>query len=1100
MTSKSALIKALIMAVSFGSVSNSFAKEDAMASLWLQSKVQGTISDENGIIAGASITIKGKGISTFSDDNGNFSLTEIESGSVIVISYVGYQTQEITYTNQTNLKIQLAADMADLDEIVVVAYGTTKKSSFTGSASVVKAEQIEKISGSGFAEALQGASAGVNVTNNEGNPGGNSRIQIRGISSMSGSSDPLYIVDGMPYEGQLNTISQSDIESITVLKDAAASSLYGSRAANGVVVITTKRGKSDKPQINLRSSWGTSDNAVANPVKADPYEHLLNTWEGMYNDQFYKYGRSKNEAGEWASDNVLGKILKGVKNSKGENTYVSPFRHINENYVLHDGQGNAYINPNLEMVWNESDYDFYGAVFSRKLRQDYGIDLSGTANEGKTNYFLSAGYLDDNGYASKQYFRRNNFRANVTSQITDWLQVGGNLSYSNARQNLSGASRALDFTTSLQSPWLRNADNTDWEYSLKSGERMFDYGSYTNNFFGIQALNNGGDYWNNPNDESFNNNLNNMISSRFFAEVSLPFNLKFKSALSIDNNIDKFFGYGSAIHDASQQAPYGITVITNGGNATRRNVDKKSVTFNNILSWEQNFGKHNFSALAGQEAYSMNLHFDESYGEGIMQVGQYELGSTSRNWSNNSYHDRYALLSYLGKVDYNYDSKYFLSGSFRRDGSSRFHPDNRWGNFYSAGLSWRISSEEFLKDVSWLNNLSFRTSYGTSGNDKLIPRNMDGTAADEIYYAYQGVYSPDNLYTVPGLRPSAFPSPDLLWEKNKQFNAAFDFSLFNRINGTIEYYNRASQDLLFYREFPLSAQVGDATGLNTNLGNLTNSGFEFTLGADIIRKEDFNWKADFNISTLKNEITYLPGGEFTYENRSAGYKVAQGKSLFEFFMVKNAGVNPDNGNMQYWVKDENKTDWVTTEDYSKVTTEDYQYIGSTLPKAFGSLTNSFAYKGIDLSVMLYYSLGGKMYDYSYIERTALRGGVGVIQDLVTDRWKNPGDQALFPKWSDDDYSSTRKASDFYVFDNDYLRLRNVTLGYNLPENILSRLTLSKVRIFVSGDNLLTFGKAKNRYSDPETGLSGNNYNGSADTDNGIQGARRVYTGGLQVSF
>ncbi|MGH2624712.1 MAG: TonB-dependent receptor plug domain-containing protein, partial [Sphingobacterium sp.] len=355
-----------------------------------------------------------------------------------------------TYTDQTNLKIQLVPDMADLDEIVVVAYGTTKKSSFTGSASVVKAEQIEKISGSGFAEALQGASAGVSVTNNEGNPGGNSRIQIRGISSMSGSSNPLYVVDGMPYEGQLNTISQSDIESITVLKDAAASSLYGSRAANGVVVITTKKGKSAKPQINLRSAWGTSDNAVVNPTKADPYEHLLNTWEGMYNDQFYKYGLSQKEAGDWASKNVLGKILKSVKNSKGENTYVSPFRHINENYVLHNGDGQPYINPNLEMVWNESDYDFYGAVFSRKLRQDYGIDLSGTANDGKTNYFLSAGYLDDNGYASKQYFKRNNFRANVTSQITDWLQIGGNLSYSNARQNTSGASRALVFTTTMQ--------------------------------------------------------------------------------------------------------------------------------------------------------------------------------------------------------------------------------------------------------------------------------------------------------------------------------------------------------------------------------------------------------------------------------------------------------------------------------------------------------------------------------------------------------------------------------------------------------------------------------------------------------------------------
>ena len=482
-----------------------------------------------------------------------------------------------------------------------------------------------------------------------------------------------------------------------------------------------------------------------------------------------------------------------------------------------------------------------------------------------------------------------------------------------------------------------------------------------------------------------------------------------------------------------------------------------------------------------------------------MQIGQYELGSTTRNWSNDSYRDRYTLLSYFGKVDYNYDNKYFVSGSVRRDGSSRFHPDNRWGNFYSGGVSWRISQEDFLKDIAWLDNLSFRASYGTTGNDKLIARTASGISGEEILYAYQGVYSADDLYTVAGLRPAAIATPDLKWEKNQQFNTAFDFTLFNRITGTVEYYSRNAQDLLFYKSLPLSAQAGEAIGQNTNLGNLRNSGFEFTLGVDAIRKEDFNWKIDANLSTLKNEITYLPGGAFTYDNRTAGYKVEEGKSLFEFYMVKNAGVNPETGNMQYWVKGADE-EWSTTEDFSVVTTDDYQYAGSALPKVYGSLTNSFSYKGIDLSFMFYYSLGSHMYDYAYTEQTTLRGGVGVVQDLVQDRWKNPGDQALLPRWSDDDYSSTRKASDFYVFKNDYLRLRNVTLGYNLPKNLLDRLALSNLRVFVSGDNLLTFGAAKNRYSDPETGLSGNNYNGNADTDNGLQGARRVYTGGLQISF
>ncbi|ULT26548.1 TonB-dependent receptor plug domain-containing protein [Sphingobacterium sp. E70] len=275
-----------------------------------QQEITGQVSDKNGPIVGASVSVKGSAIATYTDQQGRFKLSKLNPGAIIVVSYVGYGSREVKYEGQSNLSISLDATSTDLDEVMVVAYGTAKKSTFTGSATVVKKEQLEKIGGSGFAETLQGMSPGVNVTNNEGNPGGDSRIQIRGISSMSGSSNPLYVVDGMPYDGQLTSIAPSDIESITVLKDAAASSLYGSRAANGVIVITTKKGKSAKPTLNFKSTWGTSDNAVGNPTKATPEEQLLNTWEGMYNDQFYRYNRTSKEAGDWASENVLGKLLK----------------------------------------------------------------------------------------------------------------------------------------------------------------------------------------------------------------------------------------------------------------------------------------------------------------------------------------------------------------------------------------------------------------------------------------------------------------------------------------------------------------------------------------------------------------------------------------------------------------------------------------------------------------------------------------------------------------------------------------------------------------------------------------------------------------------
>lgn len=1066
-------------------------------------KVTGTISDDMGPVAGASIVVKGTSNGTISDSDGKFVLGNLKKGDVLVISFVGMETQEIVWNGQSALHIDLQSDTQKLDEVVVVAYGTAKKSSFTGSASVVKAEQLEKISGSGFVEALQGMSAGVSVVNNEGNPGSDSRIQIRGISSMSGNTTPLYVVDGMPYDGTLNSINPSDIESMTVLKDAAAASLYGSRAANGVVVITTKKGKVGKPTINFRGAWGTSDLAVPHPEKADPYQQLLNVWRAIYNDQYYVNGNSMQDAGDYASQTVLSHHVNPRTNSNGETVYVTPFKSMDPSqYVLHDGNGNSWTNPNLEMVWDESDWNWYDAVYSKKLRQDYGIDLSGSSADGKTQYFTSLGFLNDKGYSNIDYYKRYSFRTSVTSEVNSWLSMGGNLAYSYARQTSHGFNRALVFSNTLNSPYLRNADNTDWEYSEKTGERMYDYGTNNANFFGAHILSKG-DYWNNPNDEDFDSNEYSTISAKYFAEIKLPYNLKFRTAANIDDNTQNAYGYGSAVHGGDQLAPYGVTVKTTGGSASRTTYKTTSLTWNNLLTWEGTFGDHSLNAMIGHEYYHYNQQYNYGYGEGIMQLGQYELESTTTNWAVSSNRIRYALLSFLGKVDYNYANRYYLSASFRRDGSSRFSKSSRWGNFFSVGGSWRISKEAFMESTNdWLDNLSLRASFGTSGNDKLYLRNTsNGSTGDEIWYAYQAYYESDDLYGTAGYRPSSVATPDLKWEKNKQFNVAVDFSLWNRLSGTVEYYTRNSVDLLYYKSLPLSAQVGSATGVNTNLGDVRNSGVEITLSATAIQTKDFQWNIDFNFSTLKNEVTYLPGGAYTYTNRVANYRLEEGKSLYEFYMPKNAGVNPENGNMRFWIKNDDGTGWTTTEDFSEVTTDDYQWCGSAIPKAFGSITNSFKWKDFDLSMMWYASFGSKMYDYVYLENTTVRDGVGVVWDLVEGKvWEKPGDEALFPRWSASDYSSTRRATDFYLFNNDYFRLRNLTIGYTLPRLLTQKMHLSYVRLYLSGDNLWTLGPAANRHTDPETGLLGNNYNGNANTDNGLQSARRVFMGGIQLTF
>jgi TonB-linked SusC/RagA family outer membrane protein len=1060
--------------------------------------VTGTVTETSGApLPNVSITVKGTTAGVVSGVSGSYSISVPSGNSVLVFSFVGFATQEVAVNNRTNLDVVMSETAQEMDEVIVVAYGTAKKSTFTGAAAVVKSEQIQKISSVNAVESLQGMTAGVNITNNEGSPGRDSRIQIRGIGTMrdAAASNPLYVVDGVPYDGKLNSISTSDIESLTILKDAAASALYGSRAANGVVVITTKRGKSGAPVVNFKASWGTSDNAVKNPTKADPYQTMLYIWRANYNDGLYLHNMSVADASNYASSLGISQSVAARTNSQGQTVYVSPFKSVPLNqYVLHDGNGNPHVNPNLEMVWEPSDWDFYGAVYSRKLRQDYSFDVSGATNDGKTSYFFSASHLNDNGYGIAQYYKRYGFRANVTSKIKDWLTMGGSLAYSYGRQAGSGGNRMLVFSNSLNSPWLRNADNTDWEYSLKTGSRMKDYGTNVGEFFGIHSLDGmggQGDYWNNPEDYSFSNDEDGMMTAHYSAEITLPFDVKYKTNINYDDIGRNHYGYGSAVHEWNQVAPYGITVRTDGGSANRRNNKVASLTWNNLLTWDKSFGDHNINLLAGHEFYSRTETEAATSGAGIMEIGRYEVSNTTKNWSGSSFRDRYALLSFFGQAQYNYQNKYYLSGSVRRDGSSRFHPDQRWGNFFSVGASWRISQEAFMQDIDWLNNLALRASYGATGNDNV------GTL-----YAYQSYYEPYNMYGEPGLRKSSNAANDLHWEENRQINVAIDFTITNRFTGTIEYYRRNSEGLLAEKDLPYSFNAG-ASKINTNLGDILNTGFEFGLGVKVLQNRDFTWNINANFTTLHNEILKLPGGAYTFDIYRTTAKRTVGRSVMEHFLPKNAGVNPENGRLRYWVQDGNGN-WSTTEEWSNVSlARDGQFVGSSIPKGYGSITNSFAWKGFDFSFMFYGSYGSVIYDYQLLENYSIRAGVSPVPSIVDGNvWMKPGDNTKFPRWSMENktIAGQNTNTDLFIVNNSFLRLRNLTLGYSLPKALLQKVGISNLRLYVTGDNLLTFSPTVKYHVDPESGLRGNTYNGNGDNDSGIQGARRVYMGGIQISF
>lgn len=1064
-----------------------------------QTRVKGTVVDEEGLpIVGATVMATPSKVGTITDMDGKFDLSTKAGDKSLNVSFIGYATEVVKI--QPTVRVVLKSDATEMDEVIVVAYGSAKKSSFTGSASVVKADKLEKFSGTGFTDALQGMTAGVNVTADANNPGAEARIAIRGVTNMAGNTTPLYVVDGVPYDGSLNSINPNDIETLTVLKDAAAASLYGSRAANGVVIITTKTGKSGKTKVSFNATWGTSDNAVKWLKKADPKQTLLLFWEGLYNDAHYFNGQSKQEAGDYASSSLLGKLFNSkVTNSQGQQIYVSPFKHIDEDWVMHDGNGNPYINPNLQYVWNEEDWDWYGAYYKHKLRQNYSVDLSGASKDGKTNYFTSIGYLDDKGYGGNDYYTRYSFNANVNSEINKWLSMGGGVRYSYYRQNTGGNTRALNFNTSLSSPYLRNKDNTDWERSLLNGDKVYYFGQYTQSYFGVSPFGSLGDYWDNPNNESFNNSDGTNVNARFYAELKLPFNIKFKSTINLDDNTARTYYYGSPLWGVSQQAPYGTVILPGGGNADRSTYQIKSVTNSNVLTWDFEKDKHTVNLLAGSEAYSYRTEYVYAYGEGIYQLGQYQLASASAEYKSvSSSSDQYALFSWIGKADYNYDNKYYLSASFRRDGSSRFSPENRWGNFWSVGGSWRISKEAFMENAEWVNNLTLRSSYGTTGNDRLIPRQSNGKGGSESLYAYQGTYTDDNLWGQPGLKPNTIATPDLKWEQNEQWNVGVDFNLFNIFSGTMEYYVRKSNGLLYYYEMPLSAHVGNVSGKNTNLGDIKNSGFEFTLGAQIFNTKDFQWRIDANISTLKNEVTYLPNKVGFWSNVVANYKLEEGGSLYDFWGPRYAGVDAETGYPMYYKADGTKVNSTSQLDKEK----DWVKFGSALPSAYGSITNTLAYKGFDFSMMWYYSLGGKIYCYNKSELGAhTRAGVSAAWDLVKDRWTGPGDTSAKTPMNAVANRSTVTVgySDYYVLDNDYLRLRNLTLGYTLPNACAKKLGIEKLRVYVSGDNLLTFAEAKKYGTDPETGISGNTYNGNSDTE-GYSGGRRIYTVGLNLTF
>ncbi|MFA7116742.1 MAG: TonB-dependent receptor [Bacteroidales bacterium] len=1031
--------------------------------------ITGTVTDEvtGESIPFADVMVKGTQTGTSTDSFGAYSISAPADGT-LVFNFLGYKNQEIAINGRAVINVTLASSAESLDDVIVVAYGTANKKSFTGSASVVKGNTISKRPVSNVTQALAGAAAGVQITSSTGQPGSSASIRIRGIGSISSSAEPLIILDGVPYSGALNSISAQDIESFTVLKDAAANSMYGSRGSNGVIMITTKKGKKGTT-VNIEIREGINQRGVpAYDVVKDPQQYLSAVWTSLKN---YATNDPTNSAvtspgyttpGQWASDNL-------TSQSYGTGGY-NPY-NVADNEII-NAQG--VFNPNASLLYKD---DWLNEPLRNGLRQEYLASMQG--GDDKTAFFFSASYLNEESYLVNSDFGRFSTRLKVDHQATDWFKIGSNLSYSRTNSNALGNDNTsayaniFMFAQNIAPIYPVYAYDKQGNVLINSatGDKIYDYG---NDDYGMGHRLYGANT--NPLAQLLYDNhesSRDMFSAIGYAEIKFLKDFKFTANVSAQ---------GYSYDENSYQTPIGGDALNVGGRNYRTFDKMFEVNMQQLLTYNHSFGKHSLDVLVGHETNSHNFRYIQGVKENFLIPDNPELDNAARILGVSSYSSNTALQSIISRVQYNYDYKYFLTGSYRRDASSKFAKDVRWGDFWSVGASWRLEQEEFMKGISWINNLKLKASYGTQGNDGI-----------DTNLAYM-----DHIVVVPnngeiGLSTTFRGNPDLTWEKSNNFNVGVDFEMFNRLSGTVEYFNKKTTDMLYAKPLPPSG--GDPTWIYENAIDMRNYGVEVQLSFDIIATKDLLWNVSANATWQANEVLKLPAdllaGQDGYQTGS--YWRSEGGRLYDYYMYEWAGVNPDNGHAQWYkneyeidgngayVLDDNGekiiTDKVKTENYSEA---EYYNLGKHgLVDVYGGFSTSVSYKGVDFSANFAYQIGGYGTDYQY---SSLSGnmescGDNLHMDVIDNQWTTPRQETDFPilQWGLKDQNNK---ADYNLTSKSCLSLQNVTLGYTLPQSINDYLHIKTLRVYLTGDNLWLWSARKG--FDPRTSFSGGTgYNYSA---------------------
>ena len=995
------------------------------------------------------------------------------------------KTEEVEI--QPNMTVYMQTNAELLDEVMVVAFGTAKKSAFTGSATVVDNEKIQQSQVTSVTSALAGSAPGVTLSSDSGDPSSSPTIRIRGISSITAGNDPLIIVDGAPYSGDLGNLNPNDVESMTVLKDAASNALYGARGANGVVIITTKSAnKNGEAKVTFDAKWGANTRALQNyDVITDPGQYYEQHYKAMTNYYVNAMGMTPQQAWITANNNIGGPQGNGglgymVYNVPEGQFLIGQNGKLNPNATL----GNIVNYNGVNYLLMPDDWEELGTRTG--LRQEYNFSINAATD--RSSFYVSLGYLSNEGITENSDMKRLTARLKGDYQVKPWLKVGANMSYARFEHNSlsdNGASNSTGniwaFTTTMAPIYplyLRNADGSIMKDS--NGFNMMDYGNGMNAGLTRPFISDA-----NPIMDNLLNTRNsegNALTANGFIDITPIEGLKitFNGAFNLDETR----------HTTVLNPYYGQWDGETGGQVSKEHSRAYDYNLQQLISYANHIGEHNFDILLGHEYYDYRYYYLGASRQKMFSQDNQELsGAINDIQASSSYKQRNNQEGYFGRLQYNYDERIFASASVRRDASSRFHPDYRWGTFWSVGAAWLINKESWFT-APWVQELKVKASVGSQGNN-----NISDYMYTDLFYIVNSNGELGTQFASKGTR-------DITWENNRNINVGAEFQLFDRITGSIEYYHRKTTDMLF--SFSVAPSLGYDSYMD-NVGDMVNSGVEINLGVNIFKKRNFEWDVNLNFSTLKNKITMLDpekktSTEYTADGKAySGYTngsffIGEDLSMFTWRLKEYAGVDPNTGESLWYRNVTDESGAIVGRETTNQWGEADYYITeeTTLPKVYGGFGTSLKVYGVDFAINFTYQLGGKQYDGGYASLMSSPSGstgYNFHKDLLN-AWTPENTSSNIPRFQLND-SYTAGTSTRFLTSASYLNIQNINVGYTLPSKWTKKLAIESLRLYMSAENVFYWSKRKG--FDPRQSFS-------ATTNSTYYSPMRTISGGVTFTF